>query len=138
MKRRDFLAVAAAAPFAGFTINPVTAVRAELLPHRLLLPAEAWQAIAFAAAVTKQCRIIDGFVTDTDARIIAAEMNGNWEELSRSFSLYLGICPNDTAESWLLGRYGRQNTRTFEAFARAGAFQIVEQGDDVLLVRADT
>ena len=138
MRRREFLSFVVAAPFAGFTINPVPAVRAELLPHRLLLPAEAWQAIAFASAVTKHCRIIDGFVNDDDARRIATEMNGDWDELSRCFSLYLGICPNETAESWLLGRYGRANTRTFEAFARAGAFQIVEQGQDVLLVRSDT
>jgi hypothetical protein len=74
MKRREFLAFVAAAPFVGITIDPV---QAELLPHRLILPAEAWQAITFAAAVPRQCRIIDGFVCDADARTIAAEMNGD-------------------------------------------------------------
>lgn len=82
MKRREFIALIGAAPLVGITINSLPADRAELLPHRLLLPAGVFEAIAFAAAVPQQCRIIDGFVNAVDARIIAAEINGDWDELS--------------------------------------------------------
>lgn len=137
MKRRDFLAVAAAAPFLRIGRSILLAESTELMPHRLFLPGPVWSSLALIGHVHHRFKYIDCRVTASQGRRLSEAINDEWRELPEWFSLSLGFENSPVGEEWLTGEGWERRVRIAEAFFRNGAFIVELHGDGILLLREE-
>jgi len=137
MKRRDFLALTAAAPFVGIGRSIPVIEPPLLLPHRMYLPGCSWSALALVGQINQRFIYYDGRVTAHEGKRLSAAINDEWKELPKWFSLCLGIENNPVAEHWLTGEGWEQRVRIAEAYFRNGGFVVDLHGDGVLLRREE-
>ncbi len=138
MKRREFIALAAAAPFVGIVRSIPMVESTELMPHRLFLPGCSWSALALVGQINQRFIYYDGRVAAHEGKRLSAAINDEWKELPKWFSLCLGIENNPVAEQWLTGDGWEHRIRVAEAFFRNGGFVVNLHGDGVLLQREES
>ena len=109
----------------------------ELLPHRLVMPGLTWPTLAFVGQVTNGVVIVNGEVTDKEARKLSTAINREWDGLPHWFRICFGYEKDGIAEEWLMGDGWQRRVRIAEAFYRSGGFKIESQTDGVLLLRTD-
>ncbi|MBD3671955.1 MAG: hypothetical protein HUJ26_00390 [Planctomycetaceae bacterium] len=137
MRRREFLAVAAVAPFLGIGRNLPAVESTELMPNRLFLPGIVWSSMAFIGQVNHGFVYFDARVTAQAARRLARAINDEWRELPEWFSFYLGFMDDPISQQWLTGEGWERRVRIAEAFFRNGAFVVELHSDGILLLRED-
>ena len=136
MRRREFLVLAAATPFAGIGRGFPTVESTLLLPHQLFLPGIVWSSLAFIGQINHRFIYFDARVTAHEGKRLAAAINDEWRELPQWFSICLGIMDDPFSEHWLTGEGWERRVRVAEAFFNGG-FRIEPQSGGVMLMRIE-